>query len=1654
MKRNLILGILSLAVVLAAQSPFVVEQMSETEIVLRFDLPEWEFADAAEADGQEIRVPGGLPLAEEGKPIVPYFAEVIGLPVNGSFTVQVSGLRQQTLRGVNLRPSLTMQPTAEGREAVVRRDQRAYRTDALYPAGLVGQSQPAFMGDRHFAGLQFFPFQYNAAQRQLVVTTQATLRIFIQGDTRFTPGWETTVAMLHESEGMFLNDVFARKWRKPLEPTTTATQTRSNLVEEIQLVIDEDGIYKITYAMLADSIASWEDSLGYAMVWDLNQLDPRYFELYDRNGEIPIHCVGESDGSFDSADYFEFYGQRHVGDESYYDKYTSENIYRLRLTSNPGARMAVENGGLEVNDPSLYTVPRAFEQTVHFEQQNHFASLGFFPSAPREDLWFWSTITSPSMEIVEIDLQYPYQSTIRGFTASVMLMGSTHIDSLPGVADHHAEVRLNSAIIDNHVWFRQREQLFENDGFISNSFLNHGENILYISLPGDIPGGFEQVLLDYFNLTYWRAYKTDEDFIRFTKPATQPNGLFQFELDNFSQPDVSIYKIGASILENLQVEPFSELGGAPWKVIFQDYINSSDVTYYAVTESEKKQPRAMRMNIPSELRTVDHQANYIIITAQKFVYSEGTQLIEQIWETSGLDFIGKNIDVEVVAVEDIFDEFSDGIRDAQAIRDFLEFAYNNWNYGGSTGRVEFVLLLGDGLNDERDDSYWRANNLIPVKHVWTYKYGATPTDNWYTAVVGADPVGDLHIGRICLWEEEQILVVAQKLQHYIENPAYEDFWHSSITFAAGGKPSDATDIFAQQSEIIRQYAVPEEYIVNRVYTTTQTVSPYFNGNTFTLLDFISSGTIFVQFMGHGGGQIWADNNLFDYDNIDLLTNDKYPIFSSLACYCSSFVGGGASSIGEALVLAEEKGAIGHVGFSGLGYLEQDLSFGIYMNEGLFKLKLTTIGETITYTKARVYANLFGAARLALLEGCVYIGDPGVSMYRLNAEVEVSLDLYNVQERDTLHITATFPSGVNTAKMYIVDEDDVVHNTPIPHPVSNGIWQMDYIVPAQQDDVYERRIKIIGVGDGLTAAGLSRFTVGRTAVMDVGTLPEHPAENDSVRIRGSFHDEDGIQNILCSWESSTDIADSTFMVYNTSLDTYLTVDYVPAFPTGTLVSYRFRILDLADNEYVSPYFSYYVAGPDLKILTVRRAQDGLDPVLEILVENVGVTSSPPYEMELFEIIGNDQRPVLLERRTQPALPPMVQTWYSLPLPVRAGHLSLRLVLNRNREFTESSYLNNTWNGSFTLNFIVLGPGQDELSSIDGNVDCRFPVESIPQGTVAFLDQTGSRDPVHQPGIEPIALEFGGQSVSYEVGLLDTTIYVGANGLLPGNSTLRLAFHYLAADSLGSDWGDEESFGVYRWSEPYQKWIYKGGQVSRDERMIVKDVRQCGVYAVFRNLDDVIPTIDANVEEQEFSYGGYVSGTGTISFILADENGIDVVDNPPAIFLEGREVPLEELHISASLGQLINVPIKYQLDLDKGDYTLIISCSDVNGNFSERHIPFAVNTEFGIINLANYPNPVRGITIEPINEGRTRFTYVLTDDADKVDLKIYTVSGRLVKTFNNLPTSVGYHEFPRTVYGWDCRDDEGQYLANGVYFYKLTAKRGGKTVEEIQKLAILR
>jgi len=312
-----------------------------------------------------------------------------------------------------------------------------------------------------------------------------------------------------------------------------------------------------------------------------------------------------------------------------------------------------------------------------------------------------------------------------------------------------------------------------------------------------------------------------------------------------------------------------------------------------------------------------------------------------------------------------------------------------------------------------------------------------------------------------------------------------------------------------------------------------------------------------------------------------------------------------------------------------------------------------------------------------------------------------------------------------------------------------------------------------------------------------------------------------------------------------------------------------------------------------------------------------------------------------------------------------------------------------------------------------------------------------------------------SLPYEVKTFDSSL-VDSLGIFLNNKKIKLSFFYNTTDSLTQLYEAQNNFFIYRWDPTYQKWMRQGGNISASLNKVVFEVSRQGIYTIYRNADRTGPSIDVNVQDQEFTIGGFVSGQGIISLLLSDANGINVVENTIKLFLNGEPVPASDYTLAINSDNINRIPVKYQLNLPKGSYYLLVDCSDVNSNANTRTIQFNVNDEFDITNIGNYPNPVMaGSAVQdPKNDGRTRFTYILTDDADNVSIKVYTIGGRLVKTFSNLPGGVGYHEYPRTVYAWDCRDEQGFLLANGTYFYKVIAKKGSRTIEKTMKMVILK
>ncbi len=104
-------------------------------------------------------------------------------------------------------------------------------------------------------------------------------------------------------------------------------------------------------------------------------------------------------------------------------------------------------------------------------------------------------------------------------------------------------------------------------------------------------------------------------------------------------------------------------------------------------------------------------------------------------------------------------------------------------------------------------------------------------------------------------------------------------------------------------------------------------------------------------------------------------------------------------------------------------------------------------------------------------------------------------------------------------------------------------------------------------------------------------------------------------------------------------------------------------------------------------------------------------------------------------------------------------------------------------------------------------------------------------------------------------------------------------------------------------------------------------------------------------------------------------------------------------------------------------LEVSCGQVKEH------PFRVDPTFALRDVLAFPNP--------FDDGQgTCFSFTMTGQAaSDVLVRVYTVSGRRVRDLRSEPG--GPLQIGANQVCWDGLDEEGQKLANGVYFYKLVA-----------------
>lgn len=703
--------------------------------------------------------------------------------------------------------------------------------------------------------------------------------------------------------GAVINYNTAKKWIAQQRELGKTTVTNSVLStgKWYRFEAPEEGFYKITKAILS----------SYGI--DPSTVDPRTIKIYNNGGtmvpetnslprvqdlvENAIYIAGESDGKFDDADYIILYGRgvhfwafdtinnKFKRNRSYYSK---ENYYWITSGGTWGKRIQ-EKQGLNNSNPAVVSSTPAF---VHWEEDKiNVGSTGRQFLGDEFNSSTKSRVYTNSLEglITSTPVYYHYR-----------FVNASSDNAFFKLEENGTEI--NSHYIAGYGTYDYSYGIADSQTISYSGNIPNNRSLLKFNF---IPYNSSSIgYLDYFEISYQRSLQYENNpFIFFSK---NQNGLFEYQISNLPSSNVKVWDITNYSDVKLITSPTKQSGG-------EYYFQSSEIygkpsKYYVMEGDNYKTPKNPVEVKNQNLHGITGGYKFIIITHKNF--KDQAERLKSHKESQSVPAIS----TIVVDIEQIFNEFSCGMRDISAIRDFIKYAYFNWQV-----KPAYVLLFGDGDYDYKNIENNNKNFVIPYEteesldEIYSYC-----TDDFFVSVDGNDLRVDLSIGRINVQTIDQARNAVDKIIDYELN-SEKGLWQNLITLVAddsytsrwGGEfehTSQSEDL--SKNHISASFDQQKIYLA--AYPTVQTsMGRRKPGVNQAIIDAINNGTLILNFIGHGAPDLWTHEQVFvQSTTIPQLNNKNYFFLTAATCDFGYYDRANNYSSSEELILKSNSGAIG------------------------------------------------------------------------------------------------------------------------------------------------------------------------------------------------------------------------------------------------------------------------------------------------------------------------------------------------------------------------------------------------------------------------------------------------------------------------------------------------------------------------------------------------------------------------------------------------------------------------------------------------------------------------------------------------------------------------------------------------------------------------
>jgi peptidase C25-like protein len=662
----------------------------------------------------------------------------------------------------------------------------------------------------------------------------------------------------------------------------------------LKLAVNTTSINKITY----------QDLQSYGL--NPGDIDPTTIRLFNNGSgmlpqaisstrvkdlnEVAISVVGQGDGSFDVNDYILFYANGpdfieydSISNVFNYQKhlFSNFNYYFLNFNQSSGKRVAEQ-----ALQPAGTIITSAYDVYTHEEELINILHSG--------RKWFGEKFDLETTQSFLTD-----QDNIDG-TSNIVLVSSVMSSSL---RDANFKVKLNGVEIGSQPIGANPEGTYAKKGTARVDTFTISKNMID-DKPLEITYFFEKEFgvgyLDYFLIQTKRKLRYADEPLRFYTGDLNNQGNITFSISDCPSGLV-LWDI--SDHNNITEVNYSQTGTT---ITFNASGTSTSFVLFDPLAIQRK-PESSRQIANQNLHARSSTDLLIVAPA---IFQSHANIIADLRSAEGLT-------VKIVTPDQIFNEFSSGMPDITAIRDYAKYLYDN-------AGLKYLLMFGKGTYDPKDILssqlnqiviYESRNSLQPLATYGSDDYLGFMDDDEgeWTESSSGDHTMDIGVGRIPVVNEIEADNYISKLISYQNKEAIGP-WRKEVSFVAenGDQNIHQRDAERLATLIDTTYAA---FNTNKIYIDAYQIevnpgsmrAPLANE---AIYDAINRGTLIINYTGHGNEVQWAKSRVFDKNVIDSLENSTYlPLFVTATCEFGRHDDVGERSGGEDLLVKKETGAI-------------------------------------------------------------------------------------------------------------------------------------------------------------------------------------------------------------------------------------------------------------------------------------------------------------------------------------------------------------------------------------------------------------------------------------------------------------------------------------------------------------------------------------------------------------------------------------------------------------------------------------------------------------------------------------------------------------------------------------------------------------------------